>query len=323
MYKLVTLTYIITIFCIHTRTSNGLRNVYIRCWACNFDNQTQKIYHKMMKPSCPGFVKDDVDETALKMRGAFYLKNGQPDVIQISESMSQPMIGSSEILVKVVGSAVNPVDIKIRENKLPEMVRPFPKIPGSDVCGIVVDTSQSVQHKFSIGDVVMTMVPYTFTGWGSACEFVAVQEGSLARIPTNISDIEAASLPLTSLTVMQGFQTFVSYYKNCTAGKKVLIQAGAGGLGVFAIQYCKNELGMTVYTTCSTQNVDFLKDLGADVVIDYTKERFEDLAAGMDVVFDPMAYMYEARTFSSDVLKPRVCLNNFMKTAVVCVYCLF
>ena len=260
----------------------------------------------MMKPSCPVLLKDGGSPDASRMRAAYYEKNGHEDVIKITENMDRPMVGSGEVLVKVLASAVNPVDIKIRENSLPTIVRPFPKIPGSDMCGIVIDTSQCAHHKFSIGDTVMTMVPYTFTGWGSACEFVAVKEDYLAKAPSNISDIEAASLPLISLTVLQGFQSFVEHYKNQTGGKKVLIQAGAGGLGVFAIQYCKNELGMTVYTTCGTQNVDFVKNLGADVVIDYTKERFEDVAIGMDVVFDPMAYMYETRTFSSDVLKPRV-----------------
>lgn len=260
----------------------------------------------MMKPSCPQVLQDGGGAEVSKMRAAYYMKNGHEDVIQMTDSMTRPLVGSGEALVKVLASAVNPVDIKIRENSLPTIVRPFPKIPGSDMCGIVVDTSQCPHRKFNTGDPVMTMVPYIFTGWGAACEYVAVKEDTLARTPPNISDTEAASLPLTSLTVLQGFQSFVTHYKNKTAGKKVLIQAGAGGLGVFAIQYCKNELGMTVYTTCGTQNVDFVKSLGADVVIDYTKERFEDMAVGMDVVFDPMAYMYEERTFNSDVLKPRV-----------------
>jgi alcohol dehydrogenase len=131
---------------------------------------------------------------------------------------------------------------------------------------------------------------------------VVIDEHLLALAP-KISHEEAASLPLIGLTVLQNFEPFVNSHRS-TIGKRVLIQGGSGGVGSFAVQYCKHELGMEVFATCSTKNIEFVRSLGADRVIDYTVERFEEVVKGCDVVLDTKAYMLEHRTVSSGVLKP-------------------
>jgi alcohol dehydrogenase len=240
------------------------------------------------------------------MKAASYRTHGGENVIEITDRMKRPVLKDNQVLVKVYTSGVNPVDVKLRENSLPTMVRPLPKIIGSDVYGVILDRGKKASEKFLIGDKVIAMMPHVFSGWGSAAEFAAIDDAFLAHAPSNVSAAEAGSLPLIGLTVLQAFAPFIAHCKGQTAGRSVLIQAGAGGLGTFAIQYCKHELEMTVYATCSAGNVAFLQSLGADVVIDYAAQRFEEAAQGMDVVFDPMAYLYEDRTFRSAVLKNKV-----------------
>lgn len=242
------------------------------------------------------------------MRAALYRAHGNEDVIEICDRVRRPILKDSHVLVKVHTCALNPVDVKLRENQMPTLFLPLPKIIGSDVCGVVVERGKRATDKFKVGDKVIAMMPHVFSGWGAACEYAAIEESHLALAPSNVTTVQAGSLPLVSLTVLQATRSFIDYHRGNTAGRSVLIQAGSGGLGTFAIQYCKNELGMKVYATCGPSNVDFLKSLGADVVIDYTTQRFEEVAVGMDLVFDPMAYLYEERTFRSAVLKKQVSL---------------
>ncbi len=237
------------------------------------------------------------------MTAAIYHQHGDESVIEITNQMMRPSPGEDELLLKVLSCGINPVDVKLRENQLPEWFIPLPKIIGSDMCGVVVQLGKNVGEDYRVGDRVIAMMPHICSGWGSAAEFATVHKTIAAKAPSNISHIGAGSLPLVGLTVLQGFQQFVASHPDDTAGRRVLIQAGAGGLGSFAVQYCKNELGMRVYATCSEQNMDFVRSLGADEVINYATTRFEDMCEGMDVVFDPMAYMYEDRTFRSHVLE--------------------
>lgn len=247
-------------------------------------------------------IKDAVASTE-EMRGAVYLEPGDEKVIQISDHVSRPVPNDNQLLIKVSAAGINPVDLKLRENSMPTLLRPLPKIIGSDMSGTVVAKGKNTSDKFKVGDKVFAMMPHVFSGWGSICEYAAVDEDHLAPAPKSITAVEAASLPLISLTVIQSMKAFVDYHKGNTAGRSVLIQAGSGGLGTFAIQYCKNVLGMKVYTTCGASNAAFVKSLGADVAIDYKTQKFEEEAVGMDLVFDPMAYQYETRTLNSKVLK--------------------
>jgi alcohol dehydrogenase len=238
-----------------------------------------------------------------QMKAAYYLMHGNETVIEVNDRVSRPIVRDRQLLIKVTATALNPVDIKLREHNVPQLVLPLPKIIGSDLSGTVVEKGPLASEKFKVGDKVIAMMPHVGSGWGSACEFAAVEEDHLAPAPSNVSPVEAASLPLISLTVVQSIKPFVDACGGQTSGKSVLVQAGSGGLGSFAVQYCKKELGMKVYTSCSGENADFVRSLGADVVIDYKTQKFEEVAEGMDLVFDPMAYMYEERTFKSKVLK--------------------
>eukprot|EP01034_Spumella_vulgaris_P027446 gene27446-34162_t len=237
------------------------------------------------------------------MKAVTYNQHGDSSVLHLIDHCAKPIPSAGQILVKVSAACVNPVDCKLRANPIPNAIIPLPKIPGSDFSGVVVDICKANQNKFKVGDVVFGMLPLIWSGWGSTAQYVAIDENLLAIAPSKISSEEAASLPLVGLTVLQNFEPFVNSHHH-TKNKRVLIQGGSGGVGSFAIQYCKHELGMEVYTTCSTKNVEFVRSLGADHVIDYTREAFEDVVRDCDVVFDTQAFRLEQRTVNSKVLKP-------------------
>jgi len=142
------------------------------------------------------------------------------------------------------------------------------------------------------------MLPELMTRWGGLAEYAAVDHSFVARVADNVDLQEAASFPLVALTVIQSFQSLGDNLK----GKKILIQAGAGGVGTLAIQYAKNR-GMYVATTASESKAEFLRSLGADLVIDYHTTKFENVIHEYDAVLDTMSWQYEARTLDSEVLK--------------------
>jgi NADPH:quinone reductase-like Zn-dependent oxidoreductase len=254
----------------------------------------------------PVIFREPADPSVL-MRAAYYNGHGTTDEdIEVTQFMVRPIPREGQVLIKVVCASLNPVDIKLKENSIPSYFIPLPKIIGCDVSGTVVCAQKCTAHHLQESDRVMAMMPTIYSGWGAACQYAVVDAQSVCKVPENVSFIEAASVPLVGTTVLSGFRSFCAFHKGQTAGKRVLIQAGSGGLGSFAIQYCKHVLGMVVYTTCSSENLNFVRDLGADVAIDYLRERFEDVAVGMDVVFDSMSFLYERRTFNSKVLKAQV-----------------
>jgi alcohol dehydrogenase len=141
------------------------------------------------------------------------------------------------------------------------------------------------------------------SAWGTTCEYAIVQDENMTIAPENLNYCEAASLPLVGLTVLQALEPFLQENDYDVSGKKILIQGGAGGLGSFCIQYCKNVLHMMVYATCNNEDVKLLTDLGADVLIDYENENFEKLVRNMDAVFDSLSYLLEEKTMKCPVLK--------------------
>ena len=235
----------------------------------------------------------------------YYHEHGTSSVLKLSDEFPKPMPIKGQALVRIRAACVNPVDIKLRSNELNGWIIPKPKIIGSDFCGVVEDVGMCKESPLAVGDRVICMIPYIFTPWGSTCQYAAVDWPLLAKITSSISDVEASSVPLVGLTVLQAFRNFIFSHNGDTVGKKVLIQAGSGGLGTFAIQYCKLKLGMYVVATCSTANVPLLRSLGADEVLDYTQpdQQFVDVVRDCDVVFDPLAYKLEQRTLASNVLK--------------------
>ena len=196
-----------------------------------------------------------------------------------SAEMPEPQLRENEVLVQVHATGVNLLDSKIRDGEF-KLILPYklPLVLGHDVAGTVVRVGPRVR-KFKPGDAVYSR-PDDFR-IGTFAEFVAVKEDSLALKPKKLSMEEAASIPLVGLTAWQALVEKAKLKK----GQKVFIQAGSGGVGTFAIQLAKH-LGATVATTTSAANADWVKGLGADIVIDYKKDDFENILRDYDVVLN-------------------------------------
>lgn len=191
--------------------------------------------------------------------------------------LPQPTIKPDEILVQVYAAGLNPVDNMIAAGSFKPIVKlHLPATMGSDLAGVVVEVGSRVT-RFKVGDAVFAS---TFDlGAGALAEYAAVQEHVAALKPENLDFVQAASIPMVGLT---SWQALVERAK-LQAGQKVFVPAGAGGIGTFAIQLAK-LLGAKVATTTSTANVEFVRQLGADEVIDYKKQQFEEQLRGYDVV---------------------------------------
>jgi len=192
-----------------------------------------------------------------------------------------PQVGADDVLVEVHAAGVNPLDCKIRDGEFkPILPYRLPLILGNELAGVVVRVGSSVR-RFKAGDDVYARPAKDRIG--TFAEFIAVREDDLAGKPKNLTMEQAASIPLVGLTAWQVlFET-----AKLKQGQKVLIHAGAGGVGTFAIQLAKHA-GAVVATTTSTSNVDFVKHLGADIVIDYKKDRFEEVLRDCDVVLNSL-----------------------------------
>jgi alcohol dehydrogenase len=192
-----------------------------------------------------------------------------------------PEPGLSDVLVKVHAASVNPVDFKLRDGKLrPLRSYRFPLILGHDCSGEVVQTGERVT-RFKVGDRIFSRPRNGRIG--TFAELIAIDENEAALMPPNVDFHEAASLPLVGLTSWQALVD-VAQLK---ARQKVLIHAGSGGIGTFAIQLAKHK-GAEVWTTTSGKNVELVKQLGADHVIDYQTEQFEKRVNNLDAVFDTL-----------------------------------
>lgn len=204
---------------------------------------------------------------------------GGPEQLQIQE-VSIPQIKSGEILVRIHAAGVNPVDYKIRNGSMKLLAgKKLPRILGADLAGVVEQAGE--KSKFRPGDKVFGMLTYS---GGAYAEFVAVKENQLCMIPDGMNMIEAAATPLASLTALQALQKS----NGVKPGVKVLVNGASGGVGSFAVQIAK-AFGAHVTGVCSTANVDFVKSLGADKVIDYTKDDFTQLDEQFNTVFDAVA----------------------------------
>jgi NADPH:quinone reductase-like Zn-dependent oxidoreductase len=207
--------------------------------------------------------------------------------------MPDPEVGEGDVLVQVHAAALNPLDSKIRDGEF-KLILPYrmPLVLGHDLAGVVVRVGAGVQQ-FKPGDEVYARTDRI----GTLAELISVDQADLALKPTTLTMEEAASIPLVGLTAWQSLVEMADLKQ----GQKVLIHAGSGGVGTFAIQLAK-QLGATVATTTSTANVQLVKSLGADVVIDYTKYDFETILHDYDVVLDPLGG--EATAKSLTVLRP-------------------
>ena len=204
--------------------------------------------------------------------------------------VNKPTVQANDVLIEVKAAAINPIDKSIIVGNLQGMLPiPIPSTSGYDVSGIVVEKGNEVSN-FEIGDLVYSRVPQE--QMGTLAEFVAVTSNAVSKKPGNISFEEAASLPLAGLTALQSLE-----YAGIKENDKVLIHAGSGGVGSFAIQYAKAK-GAYVYTTTSTSNVEWVKELGADRVIDYKTEDYKAIVQDADIVFDTLGKNYTTEAFA-------------------------
>jgi NADPH:quinone reductase-like Zn-dependent oxidoreductase len=206
------------------------------------------------------------------------------------EDVPVPEPKENEVLVRVIASGVNPADPLIVSGKYAkEFGTHLPLIPGYDVAGIVVKSGSRIK-KLKPGDAV-----YAYVLWGGGwAEYAVATEGEAAPKPKSLSYIEAGAVPLAALTAWQALIDTAQL----GAGQTALIHGGSGGVGSFAVQIAK-ERGAKVIATASTRNQDILKQLGADVAIDYTKTRFENIAKNVDVVLDTVGGETLARSYAA------------------------
>ncbi|GAA2971397.1 NADPH:quinone reductase-like Zn-dependent oxidoreductase [Microbacterium terrae] len=199
----------------------------------------------------------------------------------LAADLPEPTLGAHDVLVDVKAASINQLDIKIGEGAFKAFLpQPFPLTLGHDVAGIVTATGANVT-RFTTGDRVYGRVRDGRIG--TFAERIAVAEDDLAAAPTSISLEEAASLPLVALTSWQALVEL----GNVQPGQKILIHAGAGGVGSIAIQIAKH-LGAIVATTVSAANADLARSLGADITIDYRTQDFENELTGFDLVLDSL-----------------------------------
>ncbi|HEY5952190.1 MAG TPA: NADP-dependent oxidoreductase [Kofleriaceae bacterium] len=214
------------------------------------------------------------------MRGVVAQRYGGPEVLELVDRY-EPVVDARDVLIEVRAASLNPLDFKVRDGKTKLVIPLKPPIAlGCDVAGVVSAAGGEVT-KFKVGDEVFARLEKL--RMGGLSERVTAHEDVVAKKPQRASFVEAAAVPLAGLTSLQALRESAAL----EAGQRVLIHAGAGGVGSLAIQIAK-ILGLHVTTTTSTKNVDFVRSLGADDVIDYTKEKLTDRARDLDAVFDTL-----------------------------------
>ena len=195
------------------------------------------------------------------------------------EDVPEPAVGDDDVLVRIIGSSVNPIDWKVREGHLQEMIRyALPFTPGWDVSGVVHAVGKNAS-KFQVGDAVYGRPDVARDG--TYAEFIAVRESELALKPRTISHIEAAVVPLAGIAAWESLITV----GKVTAGQRVLIHAAAGGVGSLAVQIAKAR-GAHVIGTGSAGSRALIDSLHVDEFVDYHSQQLQDIARNMDLVFD-------------------------------------
>ena len=233
-----------------------------------------------------------------KMKAVVINEYGDNGVVNFSD-VDRPVPRSGELLVKVQAAGVNPVDWKIRSGAGQRMGKTLPLLLGEEIAGTVEALGDGVTD-FAPGDAVYGIVPS-----GGFSEYVAVKAADLARKPVSLDFVQAAAVPLGSLTAWQAMFDVAKL----TSGQRLLITGASGGVGSLAVQLAKAR-GVHVTGVASSRNEDFVRGLGVDVFIDYTRERFEQVASDMDVVFDTVGGESFQQALSS--VKP----GGFLVTAV-------
>jgi len=214
--------------------------------------------------------------STLTMKALTFKRYGKSPEVGFSD-ISRPTPKADELLVKVHAAGLNPIDNMIPTGMFkPVLHFQLPATLGSDLAGVVTEVGSNVT-RFKPGDAIFASI--FDLGKGSLAEFAVVPESAAALKPANLDFVQAASIPMVGLTSWQALKERA----NLRAGQKIFIPAGSGGIGTFAIQLAKH-LGATVGTTTSTGNVELVRSLGADEVVDYKKQDFEKVLGGYDAV---------------------------------------
>lgn len=224
------------------------------------------------------------------MKALVLSRYGGPECTALTD-VARPTPGAGELLVRVHAAGLNPIDFKTRAGAL-KIIRnyPLPIVMGNELSGVVEAVGPGVTH-FAKGDCVFARVDKDFMG--AFAEYAVVKEDHLALMPASLDFASAAAVPLAGLTALQALRDEL----HLRAGQRLFIPGGAGGVGTFAIQLAKH-LGAHVATTASPRGEALVKRLGADVVIDYSRERFEDRLSGYDCAFDLLGGDTLARVWS-------------------------
>ncbi len=223
------------------------------------------------------------------MKAIVLHEHGGPEVLKY-EDVLRPEPKEDQILVRVIAAGVNPVDGMIRSGMFAKHDKSaFPIILGGDIAGVVEKVGSRIT-KFKAGDPVFAYV--SLDNGGGYAQYALATEREAAPKPKSLTYVEAAAVPIVALTA---WQALIDTAK-LSAGQTVLIHGGSGGVGTFAIQIAKAR-GARVIATASTANQDLLKQLGADISIDYTKQKFEDVAKDVDVVLDSVGKDTLARSY--------------------------
>ncbi len=226
------------------------------------------------------------------MQALMMTKYGDISTSLAFQSTATPKASASQVIIKVNASSINPFDYKVLKGEFKAFKKiHFPQGIGRDVSGVVVEVGNLVSH-FKVGDAVLSRIDEDLVG--TIAEYVDSEAQHTALKPQEMTHEEAASMPLAGLTALQALVTTAQV----KAGEKVLIHAGSGGVGTIAIQLAKS-LGAFVVTTTSTANVDLVKNLGADQVIDYKKEDYLAQVSDCDVVFDTLGGAYTLDAFKA------------------------
>ena len=221
------------------------------------------------------------------MKAIYYQQHGDVDVLQYGE-LPTPEPNADQVLVKIAAAAVNPIDRRLRSGELQEYIgRTFPVVPGWDFSGTIVKIGSNVTN-WKVGDEVVGLAFTWSIQHGTYAEYCPVDASAIALKPPGLSFVDAASLPLVSLTAWQALDEFAGLKR----GQTVLIQAGAGGVGSVAIPIAKH-LGAKVYTTTRSENFNYVMDRGADHPLDYTTHDYVEVIKemepdGLDVVLESL-----------------------------------
>lgn len=201
---------------------------------------------------------------------------GGADAAEVAE-IEKPAPGQGQVLVRVQAAGVNGIDWKIREGQVRNAFSlPFPLILGAEMAGVVEAVGPDAS-RFRIGDRVMGAM----AGLGAYAEFVAIDETSLSPTPESLDDVHAAAIPVAAVAAWNSLH----HAGPLSPGQRILIHGAAGGLGAYAVQFAKRA-GAEVFATAGTADLDFVRSLGADCVIDYHSQRFEDVAQDINRVLD-------------------------------------